>query len=138
MNYEELFKRKLRHHGYKFTPARQMVFEEILKTEGVTESILADTLSDTTDRSTVYRTVALLESLHLVTRIWNGWKSSLEVSDAFISHHHHITCSKCGMVRRLESNQLEDELTRVVSKYGFTTLAHTLEFVGLCKECSNN
>lgn len=137
MNHETLFKINLKHHGYKITPSRLLVFQEVLKTDGITESLLADKLSGEVDRSTVYRTVALFESLGLIVRLWNGWKSSVEVSSSFVSHHHHITCRICGVIKRLESDELERAVEKSVSATGFSNISHILEFTGVCGECGD-
>jgi Fe2+ or Zn2+ uptake regulation protein len=135
MEYEELFKASLKKYGAKVTPARLLILKILLENDGITNSALADKVSTSVDRSTVYRTIELFSTMGLIKRAWNGWKSVVEISDAYIAHHHHISCIKCGLVKRLESEQLEKAIARSVQDSDFNDLSHILEFRGICSQC---
>lgn len=131
----QYFKNGLHDKGYKATPQRVKVFEALLQEGSTTNVMLADRLLDSVDRATTYRTIELLESLGLITRIWNGWKSSIELSDAFVAHHHHATCKQCGKTLRIESAQLEEVLSAIAATLSFDMKDHILELSGYCSEC---
>lgn len=136
MDYKKMLREGLKANGFKCTPARMLVFLKLIESEALTDSMLANSLAKSVDRSTVYRTIELFSKLGLITRIWNGWKSTIELSGMFIEHHHHLSCVKCGKVERLESKPLEKVLTQIEKDSDFSNLSHILEFRGLCKECT--
>lgn len=132
------FKRKLAYVGLKVTNQRKLIFLTLLENAPLTTPEIADLANGKVDRATVYRIVELFEEIRLVNRIWDGWKSKLELSDAFIAHHHHATCSGCGKGFRIESNKLEDVLQSIAQDIQFTMDSHTVELYGLCRGCTAN
>lgn len=90
----------------------------------------------TVDRASIYRTVALFEKLGIVQRLQIGWKYKLELTDSFIHHHHHLSCSQCGKIVALPENaDLEAALLALATSRGFSAQDHQLEIRGLCGDC---
>ena len=88
------------------------------------------------NRSTVYRTVDLFESLGIVSRLYTGWKFQIELSDTYSHHHHHMTCTNCdSIITFQESDTLVRELQRIETVHNFHASSHSLEFKGLCSTC---
>lgn len=88
------------------------------------------------DRATLYRNIELFEELGIVRRLQIGWKYRLELADSFVHHHHHMTCSACGVVIALaEDSELERRLLSLADGFGFTAQDHQLEIRGLCQAC---
>lgn len=131
------FSRKLAHVGLKVTRQRRLVFMALLEKGALTTPEIATLLSASVDRATVYRTLETFEKIKLVDRIWDGWKSKIELSDAFITHHHHATCSSCGKGMRIESDELENTLRSIANGLKFTMNSHTVELYGLCESCTD-
>lgn len=131
----ENFHGALKKHGLKNTPQRNHVLDVLLENGALSSAEVADKLKGTVDRATVYRIIALYENMHLVTRLWNGWKSSLELSEQFVAHHHHATCTKCGTTLRVESNSLEEVLSKLADDLDFSIKSHIVELSGYCQQC---
>jgi Fur family ferric uptake transcriptional regulator len=90
------------------------------------------------DKTTIYRTVTLFETIGIVQRLQIGWKYKLELSNEYQDHHHHITCSQCGQTVALpEDTVIEERLLSLAKQQGFTPQDHQLEVRGLCPECKN-
>jgi len=54
-------------------------------------------------------------------------------------HHHHLICLECDKVEDVElANDLNEIEKRILQKNGFKIINHTLEFYGLCKQCSSS
>lgn len=52
-------------------------------------------------------------------------------------HHHHLVCVKCNVIADVDAADNFDDLERrLEKKTKFTILRHSLEFFGLCKNCS--
>ena len=126
----------LKQAGYSVTKPRQAVFSALQsgKPRGMRELTLD--LSSVIDRASIYRTVELFEKLGVVVRVQSGWKYKIELSDAFLPHHHHLTCTGCGKIISFdEPNGLEDVLQTIALEHGFAAKDHSLEISGLCSDC---
>jgi Fur family ferric uptake transcriptional regulator len=53
-------------------------------------------------------------------------------------HHHHLTCTKCGLAIEIMGEALEIWAKQVGIDNGFTEIAHTLEITGVCRSCKKN
>lgn len=136
-NYPSL-ESSLRSHGYSATTSRKTVFVALQKHESLTMHDLVS-LCSTIDRASVYRTVELFESLGLAHRIHAGWKYRVELTDLFHNHHHHATCSSCGVSFVLPENlAIERAVETLASNNGFKLQSHQLELRGLCADCVIN
>ena len=51
-------------------------------------------------------------------------------------HHHHLVCRGCGATIEVEGPEVERWADRVAGRHGFVDIAHTIEIVGTCSECS--
>lgn len=86
--------------------------------------------------TTIYRNVALFEELEIVKRVWFGFKSKLELADAFRPHHHHVVCERCNAVKVLASPTIERTMRTVTRAAGYAPTRHHVEAFGLCGQCS--
>jgi Fur family ferric uptake transcriptional regulator len=55
---------------------------------------------------------------------------------ATAAHHHHLLCRSCGRTIEVEGPEVERWADRVARKHGFVDVTHTVEVVGLCRECA--
>ncbi len=125
----------LKHKGQSLTRARLLVFEALQDKEPQTMAEIVKACPYI-DRASVYRNITLFEKLGIVERLQIGWKYKLELSDDFVHHHHHLTCTKCGTVIPFEEDsELISQLTQVAHKMHFTMSTHQLEIQGVCQVC---
>lgn len=139
----ENLKEFLKEKGYKLTPQRRAILNEIINNEG--NHLTAEELYDLVKvgcpeigLATVYRTVQLLEEMGVVCKLdLDDGRSRYELCHQDDSHqHHHLICNGCGKVIEVQGDLL-DEIEEVIEKkYKFTIENHTLKFYGLCSECS--
>jgi len=134
---DQLFREMLQKNQLYRTPERVLIFQELKNFDSPCSlSRLIQLTSDSVDRSTVYRTLDTFEKIGIISRVYTGWKYTVELSDIFRSHHHHMTCSQCGVVISFdEPPALLKELKRLESQNGFTIKSHNLELSGLCSMC---
>lgn len=93
--------------------------------------------------ATVYRTLELLHRLGIVQKVTSSdgqGRYQLRSVDQH-DHHHHLICSRCGLIidyRDFVQEELElvkkteDALAK---KYDFVIQDHNIEFLGLCEKC---
>lgn len=85
------------------------------------------------DVVTVYRCLAKLEAVQLVTSCDFG-DGSIRYELRTMEHHHHIICRKCKSVKPLPQCPIDDR-TLKIPQMGFNNISHKLEFFGICPKC---
>jgi Fur family ferric uptake transcriptional regulator len=131
----EQLKSTLKSAAYSLTTPRQVLFESLIGQAPLTMSQTI-ALCPNIDRASVYRTVSLFEQLGIIQKIQIGWKYKLELSDSFRSHHHHLSCIKCGRILDFkEDSQLETKIAEIAQDNSFRISSHQLEIQGYCTNC---
>jgi Fur family peroxide stress response transcriptional regulator len=128
----------LRDEGFRITHQRLEVIREIAATdehpdvESVYRGVSARV--PTVSLDTVYRTLGTLAELGLVTRVTTT--SGVARYDANSAHHHHFVCLECGVVRDIES----DELDAVKAPEQAATMGSVesvdVQLRGVCRACA--
>jgi len=128
--------RVLKHHRVSYTKPRKQIYDVLSHAEPLTMQELIASVPEL-DKTTTYRTVALFEKIGIVQRLQIGWKYKIELSNEYQDHHHHITCSQCGVTVALPEDKLiEERLQSLAEAQGFTPKDHQLEVRGLCSNCA--
>lgn len=52
------------------------------------------------------------------------------------THHHHLYCRSCGKTVEVEASEVETWAEIVAKRHGFREIEHTVEIVGLCRDCT--
>lgn len=87
--------------------------------------------------STVYRTLNNLVEKDLVTKIVRQDKISYyELADN--DQKHYLICDKCNQAYPTNMCNIEKIERKIKRETGFNITSHTLEFHGICPECSKN
>jgi Fur family peroxide stress response transcriptional regulator len=122
----------------KLTHQRVQIFEEVARTE---EHPDAETLYQrvakripTVSLDTVYRNLWLLVDLGLLTTLGPGRERAR--FDANTSRHHYYVCTRCGLPRDFNSQDLEAlRAPGAAGAFGNVATIH-VEVCGLCLRCS--
>jgi Fur family transcriptional regulator, ferric uptake regulator len=129
---------RLRGLGYRLTPQRLMVVEQVEAAEG---HVSAEEIFQHIRRrypslniSTVYRTLDLLKTLKLVTETDMG-DGLVRFHGIGHEHHHHLVCSACGKVVDLDEAMLAPLTAVLADKFGFQADLKHLAIFGRCREC---
>lgn len=131
-----ILKKLLKTNGYFLTTPRLRLFALLQKHDTLTIPELIKYLSQQ-DQATIYRTIKLYETLGIINRLRFGPSSKIELSDIFEHHHHHFSCTKCGVVIVLpEVRIIEETITKLGQKQNFYPTDHQLEIRGLCYTCN--
>jgi len=121
-------KQILQSEGFRYTPQRQMVWNELRKMGGHhdCEEIYDELKSKGTrvSRATVYRTIDVLAR--------NGMVRKLEVGDGIAryeakedeDHHDHMICLDTGDIIEFYDEELERLQEKIVEKHGYTLVKH--------------
>jgi len=126
----------LKANGCSLTAPRKIVFVALQHEEPQSMHDIVAACHDKVDRASVYRTIQLFEQLGVVQRLQIGWKYKLELSDKFSTHHHHLSCIKCGRTIAIDEDIALEKRMRLLAKtHDFLPQDHQLEIRGLCKLC---
>lgn len=127
--------------GYRLTPQRMMILEAIADSEG---HLSAEEIHETVraaypylDISTVYRTLDLLKTLHLVSETDLG-RGPAQYELLSKGLHHHLICTECGEILDVP-NSLLDSLRHAMSEeYDFHAEIEHLAVFGICSNCKGD
>lgn len=128
---------RLRDHGFRVTPQREIILAEIMASTGhITPRTLARRVRrkmPAINESTVYRTLAVLEEVGVVKHSHQERGAEYHLSGE--GDHVHMTCSKCGAEDDLSMAEA-DSLRRLIQRHrGFVPDLTHFAISGLCSRC---
>jgi Fur family ferric uptake transcriptional regulator len=124
----------LAEHGYRATHPRREVVETVLRqSRPFTAEQVVQLLPDIS-RATVYRTLEIMASVDILTRLLqsNGHPAYVVGEPG---HRHHLICSKCGYVVAFTTCPVEPVVNELGRSHDFAIQGHSLEIFGLCHNC---
>ncbi len=125
----------------RFTPARAVVLNEVLKYHGhfaaeeLCKVIKAKHLK--VSRASVYRAIRELLEARIIRQTAFGEKHRHYEHVYDEKQHHHARCIKCNRVIEFPCSQNEKSYEHLLKKKGFEVIDHEIHFYGLCKSCKN-
>lgn len=129
---------RVRSAGGRVTSARRATVEVLLDSAGrhlSAEEVVSAVRSKLPEvaESTVYRNLAALEDLDVVTHVHLGHGPAT----FHLAHltHLHLVCQKCGRVTEVPAETLGDFVHRVEQIWGFRVDPGHFAVDGVCKEC---
>lgn len=133
---QELCK-KLRDNGYKVTPQRLAIYEELAGTDShpTAEALFKKLQRNNPYMSfaTIYKAMGILVKIGAVRMLNTGETSSRY--DARMDEHYHVQCTCCGMVYDIFDLPTE-KLTQAVTKQSGVKIQNSdFYFYGICKNC---
>ncbi len=125
-------------HGYRMTGPRRAIIASALRQERpfTAEQIVADAAgaAGESGRSTVYRTLEILASLGVLSRILDGSGRPVYVAGAPV-HRHHLVCAGCGTAVPFNACPVADLADTLARENDFEIHGHLLEIFGTCGDC---
>ncbi|MGI2336044.1 MAG: Fur family transcriptional regulator [Dehalogenimonas sp.] len=127
----------LKAKGYRLTPQRRVILDILhsgdahLTADAIYEQVKSKVAG--VNRSTVYRTLELMESLGLVIKAELHGAHVYHHSEE--GHHHHLKCRKCGQVVELPEESLSLLRQDLLETQGFAADLNHHVITGLCRGC---
>ena len=127
----------LKLRGYRMTPQRRAIVEEIMSTRGhIAAPAIAQKLEKKlpgVNASTVYRTLDLLEEIGIVSHSHLGGGAEYHLTG---QHEHvHLVCSNCGRSESLSLEELEPFRKMLEKNHDFLPDFTHFAISGLCSRC---
>lgn len=136
---EQAFMERLRAQGLRLTPQREAVLSVLHDLEGhnTVEEIHArvQMVSPSVDLVTVYRTLELLEELHMAASVDLGDGQRRYELLGLHGTHHHLLCRACGRLITLDDEAIQPWVSALAHSYGFDAEPEHLVVRGLCAQC---
>ena len=132
----------LRETGHKATPQRLMILSALRHADGhltaneIYEQVRLD--YPYVDISTIYRTLAVLKELRLVSETDMGTGDTTYEWVRHQRRHHHLICRDCGTVASLDHTYLEDLGAEILAESGFRPDIDHFAIFGLCAKCQEH
>ena len=82
---------------------------------------------------TIYRNLALLESIGEIIKITTG--DGADRYDATVEQHHHFVCTECHSVIDLEMENIDYIKDKASENFGGSIESYVTNFYGICPEC---
>lgn len=135
----ENYKCDFRNKGVKNTRQRTAILDILEKIQQPisAEAIFAELLENKTSvsLSTVYRTLEIMVSKNLVTKLTlSGDSKSLFELNRMI-HSHYLICLGCKKIITINHCQLQNYEDCLAKETGFSIVGHKLDIFGYCPEC---
>jgi Fur family ferric uptake transcriptional regulator len=86
-------------------------------------------------RTTVYRTLKLLQSAGLATELVLQGQTRFE-REYKRQHHDHFICKSCGEIFEFSNPEIERIQDEIAADIGFVIDGHRHQIFGFCRECS--
>ena len=106
-----LLKDGLKNEGLRYTPQRQIIWDEICKTDDHRDAeeiyFKIKQGGHKVSRATVYRTIDVLVKNNLVRKLELGDGRNRYENKLDSSHHDHIVCIQCGWCDELMDETIE-------------------------------
>ncbi len=137
-NLVEAWVARLTQHGHHVTAPRLAVIKLLAQSQKVVSAEQLFNLAMYQDihlgRATVYRTLELLEKLHLVFRVSDGDRHHAYIR-ADLATQPLAICDGCGDLQVMQSHLFEQLLVELYRRSNFAVHGHSLQLSGLCQTC---
>jgi len=137
----EKFREFLVTQRLRLTREREIIVEEVYSShEHFEPDDLIERLSTRNDsrrvsRSSVYRTLALMEEGGLLRKVARPNGREVYEHDYGYPQHDHMICSDCGTLIEFHNEEIAAIVDRIASESGFLRKSHRLEVYGTCANC---
>ena len=133
-----VFAEYLSRHGLKRSEQREAILEAFLRSDrhlSVDDLLrLAQKRRPEVGRTTVYRTLKLLQAAGLATELVLRGETRFE-REYKRRHHDHFICKACGGIFEFSSDEIERIQEEVAADIGFVIDGHRHQIFGYCRQC---
>lgn len=143
LDFHETVLQRLRADGQRYTSGRRRIMHTLAEAGRPLTIPMILAREPALAQSSVYRNLAVLEQVGLVSRISLGDEHAhYELGEVLTDHHHHhLVCRACGRVSDVDlPDDAELALDRAVhdiaERLSFVVESHRFDLVGVCGDCA--
>ncbi len=137
----EKFEEFLRTKGMRLTQERLLIVQKVFADHEHFDvdqlvGVLEHRKERRVSRSSVYRTINLLEEAGLLRKVARTDARDVYEHDYGYPQHDHLICKQCGSLTEFTNDAISRTLEDVAAEHGFRMEGHRMEVYGLCEKCS--
>ena len=136
---KEIFTAYLAQHGLKRSEQREVILDTFLRSErhlSVDDLLqLVQKRRSDIGRTTIYRTLKLLQAAGLATELVLQGQTRFE-REYNRAHHDHFICKTCGEIFEFASDEIERIQDEIAADIGFVIDGHRHQIFGYCRTCA--
>ena len=136
---KEVFAAYLLKNRLKRSEQREVILDTFLRSErhlSVDDLLqLVQKRRSDIGRTTVYRTLKLLQSAGLATELVLQGQTRFE-REYKRQHHDHFICKSCGEIFEFSSAEIERIQDEIAADIGFVIDGHRHQIFGYCRDCA--
>ena len=136
---KEVFAAYLLKNRLKRSEQREVILDTFLRSErhlSVDDLLqLVQKRRSDIGRTTVYRTLKLLQSAGLATELVLQGQTRFE-REYKRQHHDHFICKSCGEIFEFSSAEIERIQDEIAAEIGFVIDGHRHQIFGYCRDCA--
>ena len=136
---KEVFAAYLLKNRLKRSEQREVILDTFLRSErhlSVDDLLqLVQKRRSDIGRTTVYRTLKLLQSAGLATELVLQGQTRFE-REYKRQHHDHFICKSCGEIFEFSSAEIERIQDEIAAGIGFVIDGHRHQIFGFCRDCA--
>lgn len=132
-------KEKIRKSGLKATAQKVAILNIFLKNhKPLSVKNILEKIEIKIEESTIYRSIDQMVRANILNSIQLKKGQTLYELNDPQNHHHHILCKVCEKIEDVHSCNIRELQNSILkkSKYFNDINNHSLEFFGVCKDCS--
>lgn len=136
------FQEYLATQGMRLTQERSIIVDDVFSqhehfdADQIVERLTPQKGGRRVSRSSVYRTLTLLEDAGLIRKVARNNDRDVYEHDYGYPQHDHLICSECGEMIEFYNAEISRVLEEVAAAHGFRMSGHRLEVFGRCQACS--
>ena len=134
-----MFAAYLAEHGLKRSEQREAILDAFLRSDrhlSVDDLLrLSQRRRPEVGRTTVYRTLKLLQAAGLATELVLKGETRFE-REYKRQHHDHFICKTCGEIFEFSSDDIERIQDELAADIGFVIDGHRHQVFGYCRDCT--
>ena len=141
--FHEIVLQRLRADGQRYTSGRRRIMHTLAEAGRPLTIPMILAREPALAQSSVYRNLAVLEQVGLVSRISLGDEHAhYELGEALTDHHHHhLVCRACGRVSDVDlpdaaERGLDRAVHDIAERLSFVVESHRFDLVGVCGDCA--
>ncbi|HEY7409515.1 MAG TPA: transcriptional repressor [Vicinamibacteria bacterium] len=138
---KQVFAEYLTQHGLKRSEQREAIVDTFLRSQrhlSVDDLLhLVHKRRPDVGRTTVYRTLKLLQSAGLAQELALDGETRFE-REYKRAHHDHFICKSCGDIIEFSSPEIERIQDEIAADLGFVIEGHRHHIFGRCRSCARS
>lgn len=131
----------LKKQGYKVTPQRIEVIEELIKLDHPTAKQIKEGIQAKQSHpfrrislSTIYETLEVLKEIGQINPLMETPEAAYDINE---EPHPHFVCDQCGGIKDIQNGELKRQVSKLFTSSSIGAKRLEVNFYGICPACKS-